>query len=82
MTETSHDLDGIAIVVTGSLESLSRDEVAELVRQKGGMFQSSVGKDTTYLVSGGKVGASKLAKAEQYGTQIIDEAALLKLLGK
>ncbi len=82
MTKTSRDLDGIAIVVTGSLESLSRDEVAELVRQKGGTFQSSVGKDTTYLVSGGKVGASKLAKAKQYGTQIIDEAALLKLLGK
>lgn len=76
----SGNLNGIHIVVTGSLESLSRDEAAEKVRAQGGVFQSSVGKDTNYLVAGGKVGASKLAKAEKYGTKVIDEAAFLKLL--
>ncbi len=73
-------LQGVSIVVTGSLESMGRDDAAEAVRSKGGTFQSSVGKDTTYLVSGGKIGASKLKKAEQYGTKIIDEQAFLKLL--
>lgn len=71
---------GKSFVVTGTLESMGRDEAAAAIRERGGEFQSSVGKDTSYLVVGGKVGASKLAKAEQYGTQVIDEAALLALL--
>lgn len=74
-------LAGQSFVVTGSLESMGRDQAAEKIRELGGVFQSSVGKDTTYLVAGGKVGASKLQKAEKYGTKIIDEAALLQLLG-
>lgn len=67
-------------VITGSLESMSRDEAAEKIRSLGGTFQSSVGKDTTYLVAGGKVGASKLDKARRYGTIVIDEKEFLKLL--
>lgn len=74
-------LTGQNFVVTGTLQSMSRDEAAEQIRAHGGTFQSSVAKDTTYLVAGGKVGASKLKKAESYGTKIIDEAALLELLG-
>ena len=73
-------LRGMNFVVTGTLESMSRDEVAEKIRALGGTFQSTVAKDTTYLVAGGKVGASKLKKAEQYGVAIIDEPQLLKLL--
>jgi len=71
---------GQNFVVTGTLESLSRDEVAEKVRALGGTFQSAVAKDTTYLVTGGKVGASKLKKAESYGTTILNEQAFLTLL--
>jgi len=73
-------LMGQSFVITGSLESMGRDEAAEKIRSLGGTFQSSVAKDTTYLVVGGKVGASKLKKAEAYGTKIIDEATLLSLL--
>lgn len=73
-------LTGKNFVVTGTLETMGRDIAAERVRALGGTFQSSVGKDTTYLVAGGKVGASKLKKAASYGTKIIDEAAFLKLL--
>ena len=73
-------LIGKSFVVTGTLESMGRDDAAERIRALGGTFQSSVGKDTDYLVAGGKVGASKLKKAEQYGTKVIDEAAFLKLL--
>lgn len=72
--------DGLKFVVTGSLESMGRDEAAEKIRALGGTFQTSVGKDTNYLVAGGKVGASKLKKAEQYGTKIIDETQLLEML--
>jgi len=67
-------------VITGTLETMSRDEAAEKIRAKGGTFQSSLGKDTTYLVVGKNVGASKLQKAEKYGTKQIDEAGLLALI--
>jgi DNA ligase (NAD+) len=76
----SGTLSGIGFVVTGTLESMSRDAAADRIRALGGTFQTSVAKDTTYLVAGGKVGASKLKKAEAYGTKIINEADLLKLL--
>ena len=77
---SSGKLDGMNFVVTGSLESMGRDEAADRIRSLGGTFQSSVGKDTTYLVAGGKVGASKLQKAEKYGTKVIDEQTFLDLL--
>lgn len=73
-------LSGQNFVITGTLETMGRDEAADKIRALGGTFQSSVAKDTTYLVAGGKVGASKLKKAEAYGTKIIDEDAFLKLL--
>lgn len=66
--------------ITGTLESMGRDLAAEKIRKLGGTFQSSLGKDTDYLVVGKNVGASKLKKAEQYGTTRIDEKELLKLL--
>ena len=73
-------LAGIRFVVTGSLESMSRDEAADKIRALGGTFQTSVAKDTDYLVAGGKVGASKLKKAESYGTKIINEKELQSLI--
>jgi DNA ligase (NAD+) len=78
--QNSGKLAGSHFVVTGTLETMGRDEAADRIRKLGGTFQTSVGKDTTYLVAGGKVGASKLKKAEQYGTKIIDEDALITLL--
>lgn len=74
------ELAGKSFVITGTLQSMSRDQAAEKIRALGGTFQTSVGKDTTYLVAGGKVGASKLAKAERYGTKVIDEAAFMKIV--
>lgn len=77
----SGKLAGTNFVITGSLEGMSRDEAADKIRAAGGTFQSSVGKDTTYLVAGGKVGSSKLKKAQSYGTKIISETELVDLLG-
>ncbi len=78
----SGKLAGKSFVVTGTLESMGRDVAADRIRALGGAFQTSVAKDTDYLVAGGKVGASKLKKAEQYGTEIIDEQRFLDLLGE
>lgn len=76
----SGKLVGMNFVVTGTLDTMSRDEAADRIRALGGVFQTAVAKDTTYLVAGGKVGASKLKKAESYGTKVIDEKALLELV--
>lgn len=73
-------LAGKTFVITGTLESMGRDEAADKIRALGGTFQSAVAKDTNYLVAGGKVGASKLKKAQQYGTKIISETEFLELL--
>jgi len=77
---TDGKLEGQNFVVTGTLETMSRDDAADKIRALGGTFQTSVAKDTHYLVAGGKVGASKLAKAKKYGTKIIDEKAFLEII--
>jgi DNA ligase (NAD+) len=73
-------LHGKSFVVTGTLETMSRDEAGEKIRALGGTFQSSVGKDTSYLVVGKNVGASKLKKAEKLGTTQINEEELHNML--
>jgi DNA ligase (NAD+) len=74
-------LQGLKFAVTGSLESMGREQAAEKIRSLGGTFQSSVGKDTDYLVVGANVGASKLTKAAKLGTKQIDEKGFLKVIG-
>lgn len=74
-------LAGQNFVITGTLQTMKRDEAADKIRALGGTFQSSLGKDTTYLVVGANVGASKLTKAEKYGTKQISESDLIKILG-
>ena len=73
-------LAGKNFVITGGLDSMQREEAAEKIRALGGTFQSSVGKETDFLVVGNNVGASKLAKADKLGIKQIDEQALLKIL--
>ncbi len=73
-------LHGKSFVITGTLEHLSRDAAADKIRALGGTFQSSVGKDTSYLVVGKNVGASKLIKATKLGTNQIDEQAMLRMI--
>ncbi len=77
----SGKLAGKSFVVTGTLNDISRDEAADRIRALGGTFQTAVAKDTDYLVVGGKTGSSKLEKARQYGTEIIDEDVLLAMIG-
>ena len=80
--EIKGPLSGKNFVVTGTLDSMSREEAAEQIRSKGGTFQSSVGNETDFLVVGDNVGAGKLAKAEKLGTKQISERELLNMLSK
>jgi DNA ligase (NAD+) len=66
-------------VLTGTLESLTRDEATDAILQRGGKVSGSVSKKTDYVVAGAEAG-SKLKKAEQLGIAILDEAAFLNLL--
>ncbi len=79
-TPRTGKLLGKSFVITGTLQSMGRDVAADKIRDLGGTFQNAVGKDTNYLVAAGKVGASKLAKAEKYGTVVIDEATLMDMI--
>ncbi|MBC8206754.1 MAG: NAD-dependent DNA ligase LigA [Kiritimatiellales bacterium] len=76
----SDELAGLTFVLTGTMESLSRDEAGDEIRKRGGSVTSSVSKNTDYVVAGEKAG-SKLAKAEALGVKVLDEAAFLNLIG-
>jgi len=71
---------GKNFVITGTLHGISRDEAADHIRAQGGTFQTAVAKDTTYLVIGEKPGDSKIKKAKQYETKVINEQQFLKLI--
>ena len=73
-------LAGMGCVLTGTL-SRPRGEYAEMIRRAGGVVQSSVTSKTRYLIAGENVGATKTEKARALGTEVIDEARLLELLG-
>lgn len=74
-------LGGMTFVLTGTLPTMTRDEASALIKEHGGKVSGSVSKKTTYVVAGEEAG-SKLTKARDLGVNVIDEAALLAMLGK
>jgi DNA ligase (NAD+) len=72
-------LDGKTVVLTGGLASMSRDEAGEKLEALGAKLAGSVSKKTSLVVAGEAAG-SKLAKAEELGVEIWDEARLLAFL--
>ena len=72
-------LKGKTFVITGSLESMPRDEAKEKIRQLGGDVSESVSKKTSYVVVGSEPG-SKYEKAKELGVQTISEKELLEFL--
>ena len=74
-------LEGQSIVLTGGLETMSREEATELAQAAGARVASSVSKKTSFVVAGEGPG-SKLAKAETLGVDVIDEAEFARRLGR
>lgn len=73
-------LAGQTFVLTGTLPNMTRDEASALIKAHGGKVSGSVSKKTSYVVAGEEAG-SKLTKARELGVAVIDEAALLAMLG-
>ena len=74
-------LDGKTFVITGTLPSMSRNEAKALIEQHGGKVTGSVSSKTDYLLVGASPG-SKFRKAQQLGVPVVDEAALMTMVGK
>jgi DNA ligase (NAD+) len=74
-------LTGKAYVLTGTLPTLSRQEATDLIEQAGGRVAGSVSRKTDAVVAGEEAG-SKLEKAKELGVEIIDEAELLRRVGR
>ena len=72
-------LEGLTIVVTGTLPTLGRKEATELIESNGGKVSGSVSKKTSYVVAGEAAG-SKLTKANELGIPVIDEAQLMEMI--
>ncbi len=79
--KTRGALHGQIFVLTGTLPNLAREEAKERIEAAGGKVTGSVSKKTNYVVAGEEAG-SKLDKARELGIAVIDEAALLKLIGR
>lgn len=79
--DTPRTLEGLTIVVTGSLETFSRDSAKEAIIVRGGKASGSVSKKTDYLVAGENAG-TKLDKAESLGVTVLDEEGFRTLLAE
>lgn len=78
--KTGGKLNGAKFVITGTLAGISREEMAEKIRELGGEFQKSITRETDFLLVGEKVGASKIAKAEKLGVKVISQAEFEKMV--
>jgi DNA ligase (NAD+) len=72
-------LEGKTVVLTGTLAGVTREEATRLIKRAGGKVVNSVSKKTDHVVAGDSPG-SKLAKAEELGVEVLDEAGLRKLV--
>ena len=73
------ELSGLKFVLTGTMDSMSRDEAKAKIRKKGGKTVESVSEETDYVVAGDKPG-SKFTKAKKLGIRILTEEEIQKLI--
>lgn len=77
----SNKLEGKNIVISGTFEKYSRDELKAMIEKHGGKNVGSISKSTSYLLGGNNIGPSKLEKVNKLGVPIISEEDFLKLIG-
>ena len=80
LSERSQKLEGLSIVISGTFEKYSRDELKDMIEKNGGKNVGSISKKTSYLLAGSNVGPSKMEKVEQLGIPIISEDEFLKMI--
>ncbi len=73
-------LAGLNIIISGTFNKYSRDELKEMIEKNGGKNIGSISKNTSYVLAGENMGPSKLDKANQLGVKIISEDEFLKML--
>ena len=76
----TNKLEGLSIVISGTFEQHSRDELKKLIEQNGGKNVGSISKKTSYMLAGSNVGPSKLQKVEKLGIPMISEDDFLKMI--
>ena len=79
-TEKSSVLDGMTVVVTGTLNTMSRSEAEKAIVDNGGKAAGSVSKKTSFVLAGSDAG-SKLTKAQSLGIKVINEEEFLSMIG-
>ena len=79
-TPTSNKLGGAAIVISGTFEKYSREEMKSIIEQYGGKNVSSVSSKTNFLLAGSDIGPAKLTKATELGVKIISENEFLDMI--
>lgn len=80
MLGRSQKLEGLNIVISGTFEKHSRDELKDLIEKNGGKNVGSISKNTSYLLGGSNIGPSKLEKVEKLGIPLISEDEFLTML--
>ena len=78
-SSTGKTFMGMTVVLTGKLETMSREEASEIIENLGGQTASSVSKNTSLVIAGPKEG-SKLTKAQSLGIKIISEQEFLEMI--
>ena len=76
----SEKLQGLNIIISGTFEKNSRDDLKKMIEQNGGKNVSSISKNTNYMLAGNNIGPSKLEKAEKLNIPIISEDDFLKMI--
>ena len=80
LANRSQKLNGLSIIISGTFEKNSRDDLKKMIEQNGGKNVSSISKNTSYLLAGNNIGPSKLEKAEKLNIPIIGEDEFLSMI--
>ncbi|MDP2336590.1 MAG: NAD-dependent DNA ligase LigA [Bacteroidota bacterium] len=81
LANRSAKLEGLSIIISGTFEKNSRDDLKKMIEQNGGKNVSSISGNTSYLLAGNNIGPSKLEKANKLNIPIISEDDFLKMIG-